>query len=397
MSVATREMTLQGLHDALNRELDAELETGIEVRRRAHADPRLSGAEGPAAELLAGYLPGTPQPVAGTGFSLRIGPAQGVSIGIRTELDALPITEETGAPFAALNGAMHACGHDVHQGAFVAFLRAAARVDLPVAILGIAQPREETYPSGAKDVVDSDLFERQQVARMLGVHVHPGLPEGRVSTGAGGINASADEFLVRIDGRGGHGAYPHTAVDPVPVAARTTLALYETLRSTIDPVNTATLTIGQLAAGSAANVIPDTAEIRGTVRAMSPADRDALHAAIERVAIHQAASAGATAQVRVTRGEPVLFNDPDLVASVDPWIARAGIGIVEPLRSCGADDFSFFTERLPGVMAFLGVECRVGGKQPPLHSATFLPEDGTVEQVARLFAALYVGAVAGLA
>ncbi|MBB2995187.1 M20 metallopeptidase family protein [Paeniglutamicibacter cryotolerans] len=397
MTTTSSEAMLRVLHATLNMELDAELELGIELRHRAHAEPCLSGEEGPASALLARYLPGEPEPVAGTGFSLRVGPAQGVSIGIRTELDALPIVEETGAEFAASNGAMHACGHDVHQAAFVTFLRAASRVDLPVGILGIAQPREETYPSGAKDVVDSDLFERHDVARMLGVHVHPGLPAGKVSTGAGGINASADEFLVRIDGRGGHGAYPHTAVDPVPVAARTTLALYEILRSTIDPVNTATLTIGQLVAGSAANVIPDTAEIRGTVRAMTPADREALHEGIGRVSTHQAASAGATAQVLVTRGEPVLFNDPALVADLDPWIIRSGIGIVEPLRSCGADDFSFFTERLPGVMAFLGVECQVAGQQPPLHSSTFLPVDETVDQVARLFAAMYVGAVAGLA
>lgn len=390
------EQSLPELYAALNRELDLERGTGIEVRRRAHAEPCVAGAEAPAAAMLAGYLPGTPEPVAGTGFSLRVGPAHGASIGIRTELDALPITEATGADFASGNGAMHACGHDVHQGAFVSFLRAASRVELPLGILGIAQPREETYPSGAQDVVRSGLLEHQQVKRALAVHVHPGLPAGRISTGAGGINASADEFLIRITGQGGHGAYPHTAVDPVPVAARTTLALYETLRGTIDPVNTATLTIGQLSAGSAANVIPGHAEIRGTVRAMSTADRAALHSAIQRVAEHQAASAGARAQVSITRGEPVLYNDPMLVEAIDPWIARSGAVLVDPLRSCGADDFSFFTEHVPGAMSFIGVESVAAGLQPPLHSAAFLPPDAAVDQVARLLAAMYVGAVADL-
>lgn len=386
--------TAQGLLDALLTELDKELAGAVELRHRLHRNPCLSGDEAIAAKMLAVELDLDVdlQPVAQTGFVTRIGPQNGPGIGIRTELDALPIRETTGVAWASNNLAMHACGHDVHQAAFVALMRAASRVELPVAIVPIAQPREETYPSGAQDAVTEGILEEYGVEAILAVHVHPGIPAGSISTGSGAINAAADEFEVTIHGRGGHGAYPHTTIDPVPVAARTALALYDLLRLNISPVNTATLTVGELHVGSAPNVIAESAVLRGTVRTMNASDRERMHAGIRTTAAHTAIASGAEASVKITRGEPVLENDPDLTLCADVWLRAAGLAIVEPLRSCGADDFSFFTERVPGLMAFLGVDCTVDGRQPSLHSADFLPPDSAVGETAKALVAMYVGA-----
>lgn len=386
-----------GLHTALLSALDAELADAVELRHRLHRNPCLSGKEEDAAAALAAALEMPVHTVAGTGFVGRLGPETGPAVGLRTELDALAIKETTGVPWASANGAMHACGHDVHQAALVAVVRAASTLQLPVGIVAMAQPREETYPSGASDMVDQGVLATWGIEAVLAVHVHPGVQAGAISTGSGAINAGADEFEVTIHGRGGHAAYPHAAIDPVPVAARTALALYELLRSQVSPTEPATLSVGELSAGSTANVIADTAVLRGTVRTMNPADQERMHQGLRRVAEHTAAACGARAKVRITRGEPVLVNDAALAGSVEQWLARCGLRIVEPLRSCGADDFSFFSQRVPGVMAFLGVDCPVDGRQPGLHSGSFLPPDTAVGQTARALAAMYVGAAEQLA
>lgn len=377
----------------LNKALDRELPAAVNFRHELHAFPCLSGQEQPTADKLANFIGLPPIKVASTGFYLRTGPADGPSIAVRTELDGLPLTEENRIPFASVNGAMHACGHDVHQAAFAAFVRAAASVELPVALTAIAQPREETYPSGALDVINDGVLTREDVAAALAVHVHPGIPEGAVATGSGAINAAADEFEIVVRGRGGHGAYPHSSVDPVPVAARICLSAYDLIRNTVSPVSPAALTVGELKTGTASNVIPDHALIRGTLRTMDKHEQRLLHDALRRCAEHTAQAFGATAEVRITVGEPVLRNDGALSSRAQPWLGLQGLGSAEPLRSCGADDFSFFTEAVPGVMAFLGVRSPEPAPQSPLHSATFLPPDSAVEDCARTLIALYVAAV----
>ncbi|MER2138335.1 MAG: M20/M25/M40 family metallo-hydrolase, partial [Arthrobacter sp.] len=166
----------------LNRALDRELPAAVDFRHELHAFPCLSGQEQPAADKLEDFIGLPAVKAASTGFYVRTGPAEGPSVAVRTELDGLPLTEENNVPFASVNGAMHACGHDVHQAAFAAFVRAATRVELPVAVTAIAQPREETYPSGALDVINDGILTREDVAAALAVHVHPGIPEGAVAT-----------------------------------------------------------------------------------------------------------------------------------------------------------------------------------------------------------------------
>ncbi|NKX52291.1 amidohydrolase, partial [Arthrobacter deserti] len=215
----------------------------------------------------------------------------------------------------------------------------------PLALAAIGQPREETHPSGAADIVSAGMLEAAGIAAVLAVHVHPDLPAGAVSIGSGAVYASNDIFEITVHGRGGHGAYPHSAIDPVPVAARITLALYDLVRSHASPVEAAALGAGQIAAGSAANIIPDTAGLRGTVRAMSAASRKRLHDGLRQTADHLARAAGARATVAIIRGEPALVNDPGLVRHSSRWLARAGLQLARPLRTCGSDDFSFYTEQ----------------------------------------------------
>jgi amidohydrolase len=382
------------LLSALNAALDAELAGAVDLRHRLHRDPCLSGNEAPAAQTLAARLDTPVRTVAGTGFIARLGPATGPAVGIRAELDALPLHETTGIEWAAVNGAMHACGHDVHQAALVAFMRAARAVRLPAPVVAIAQPREEGHPSGARDIVAEGVLESAGIGAVLAVHVHHALPAGAVSVVGGAINAAHDEFKITVHGRGGHGAYPHLAIDPVPIVARITLALYDLVRSSVSPVEPATLTVGQLSAGTAANVIPDTAVLRGTLRTMTTADRDRMHQGVRETAEHMARAFGARAAVTIDRGEPVLENDDELARYAGHWLEQAGLPLADPLRSCGSDDFSFFSERVPGLMAFVGVDSVGDGTGPPpaLHSSSFLPTDAAVGHAARALAAMYVGA-----
>ncbi|MEA5052008.1 MAG: M20/M25/M40 family metallo-hydrolase, partial [Propionicimonas sp.] len=175
--------------------IDEVLPQALLLRRALHQHPDLGGAEQPTADRLRRAMPElAPTRIAGTGFLVRTGPDGGPSVGLRAELDALPVVEQTGVDWAASNGAMHACGHDVHLAAAWALQRAASRLDLPAGLVSIFQPREEIQPSGGEDVVASGVLADHDVRAMIGVHVQPRVPAGVVSTGTGGVNAAADEF-----------------------------------------------------------------------------------------------------------------------------------------------------------------------------------------------------------
>ncbi|MFF2273998.1 M20 family metallopeptidase [Agromyces sp. NPDC058136] len=375
--------------------LDREVPAAQQLRRELHARPCVSGREHEAmAQLelaLSEYV--SLDPVADTGAIGRIGPAEGPSIAVRSELDALPMTERTGVPFAAGNGAMHACGHDVHQAALVALLRAAKGLELPLGLVAMFQPREESYPSGALDIVEAGTLERLSIAHVIGAHVHPGVRSGAVASGGGFINAAADEIEIRVTGRGGHAAYPHEASDTVAAIAQIALAIPEVVRRTVSPLRPAIISIGTLAAGEgAANVLPAEARIFATMRTTDPADRLALARAVDETAQRIAESFGTSASTRRIEGEPVLVNDPELAAGADDWLTRLGIDGAEPMRSLGADDFSYFCDAVPSLMMFAGVQTAGHDPQPGLHHPSFLPDDDAVGLVARALLAGYLAA-----
>lgn len=374
--------------------LDRELPAARRLRRELHADPCVSGQEHPARDRLVEAMSDRVafEQIADAGAVGRIGPLDGPSIAVRAELDALPVTERTGVPFSAVGAAMHACGHDVHQAAVVALLRAAASVDLPLGLVGLLQPREESYPSGALEMVQAGVIPRHGIAHVIGAHVHPGVRRGAVAAGGGFINAAADEIEIRVTGRGGHGAYPHEASDAVAAIAQIALGLPETVRRTVSPLRPALVSIGTLVAGEgAANVLPAEARIFATMRTTDPADRSTLFRAVREMAERTAEAYRTTATVERTEGEPALINDAALAAGADDWLARLGVDGAEPMRSLGADDFSYFCDTVPSLMMFVGVETAGRHPQPALHHPEFLPGEEAVDLVAR---ALMAGCLA---
>ncbi|WP_344596151.1 M20 family metallopeptidase [Actinomadura vinacea] len=367
-----------------------ELPAAIELRHRLHADPRVSGDEGDTADAVVRALDAGPGvPVAGTGRIVRIG-GGGPPIVLRAELDALPITERTGAPWASATGAMHACGHDVHLAAVVAVSRAAARIGAPVPLAALLQPREETFPSGAADVVEAGVLDGAHA--VIGVHVQPRLAEGVVSSVPGPVNAAADEFEIIIEGRGGHAGYPHIARDPVPALCQAVVSLQQVVSRRFDPVRGAVCSVGQITAGSAANVIPASASARGGIRVMGDEDRRIAAELVRDVAEHTAAAHGCTARVRIHELQPSLHNDPPLALEAARRLAGLGIPVDTSFRSFGADDFSHYCHLTRGLMLFVGTAKDVSPDAPGLHHSGFLPDDALVGRVAEAYLVGYLAA-----
>ncbi|WP_239088239.1 M20 metallopeptidase family protein [Planosporangium mesophilum] len=377
------------LYGQWQQRLAEELPAAIELRHRIHAEPRLSHDEWDTARLVADALGGSDAPassgapeIAGASRIVRIGPSTGPSIALRGELDALPIREETNAPWSSANGAMHACGHDVHLAALVAVARAAHSLSLPGALLAVLQHSEETFPSGAYELLEAGAFEGHDVRAFLGVHLQPRLAEGIVAATAGPVNASSDEFEIVVEGRGGHAGYPHLTRDPVVALANVVVALQQIVARNVDPTRAAVLTVGTLSAGSAPNVVPGRAEARGSLRALHPDDRAFLHRRLVEVSEQVAAAHGCHAEVRLTSGEPALVNDRRLAEACEPWLAKSGFVPGEAFRSCGADDFAYYGEAGPTLMLFVGTGSGADDS-PGLHHPRFLPSDLAVHHVAQ--------------
>ncbi|MFI6697324.1 M20 family metallopeptidase [Streptomyces sp. NPDC050433] len=371
---------------ALFAALERELPAAVRLRRELHAEPRVSGDEGDTLDRLLAALPpdAVVERLPGHAAVARIGPP-GPAVALRAELDALPLAEETGLPWAARNGAMHACGHDVHMAAVAALARAMAVARPRVPVVVVCQPREETYPSGAFDVLASAALERHDVRTVLGAHVQPTLPTGSVACTAGVVNASADEFTVTMSGVPGHAAYPHLNRDPVLAASQFVVSAQQIVSRNADPMLPAVLTVGSIDAGSTANATPADVVVRGTLRSMDAGQRTMLSARVAEIADGIALAHGCRARTEISVGEPALVNDPGLAGATAGRLAGAGVQVVRDLRSCGADDFAYFCQAHTGLMLFVGTG--PGGEQAPrLHSSTFAPPDGAVRDVAMALA-----------
>jgi amidohydrolase len=379
------------LYAALSAGIDRELDAAVALRRELHAAPELGGAEYATAARVAAALGEPDAPVvAGTGRVVRIGPAGGPTIAVRAELDALPVTEQTQVPWASPTGAMHACGHDVHMAALTALGRAARALGagLPTALLALLQPREETFPSGARDIMTADALAPHKPLAVIGAHLQHQLPAGTLGAAAGTVNASSDEFEIIVTGRGGHAGYPHLAVNPVPALCAAVVALQQVTSRYADPTHAVVASVGEIEGGRAANVIPETARARGSLRALDPADRTRLYDAVREVVTHTCRGYGCEGQVTITEGEPALDNDPALAAASWPWARRAGFEISDSFRSCGADDFSWYASSAPTLMLFVGTHDDI-----TLHHPRFLPPDEAVGEVARAMLAGYLAAL----
>ena len=402
------------LATVLRTALEHELPGALSLRRALHAQPRLSGDETDTANAVAAALAGDPaagEVVAGTGRVLQVGTGAGPhgthpvvsgaavggrTVAVRAELDALPLLEDTGLPFAAdpALGAMHACGHDVHLAATVALARAVTRVPHAPPLLVILQPREEVNASGARDVLASGALQRHGVAAVIGAHVQPQLGGGVVGVTPGGVNAGVDSFTLQVRGVGGHGAYPHTTVDPVLALAAVVVALQQVASRRVDPAEGAVCTVGTLSAGTAANVVPDVATATGTLRTMTARSAERLRAVVAEVTAATAAAYGCQGRAVFDVPTPVLSNDPDLAGATEQRLRAAGLPTDSRWRSFGSDDFAAYCAVLPSLMMFAGVgpDGPHGVPAAGLHSARFDPGEAAVGLVARCLLSGYLAA-----
>ncbi|MFC5729909.1 MULTISPECIES: M20 metallopeptidase family protein [Nocardioides] len=375
----------------LFRALDEHTGAAVDLRRRLHAEPRLSGEERDTTATLMDAMGFTDGLFPKGGAVLRVGDPDGPSIGLRAELDALPVRETTDVEWRSHSGAMHACGHDVHMAATVALVRALRDVGAPLPLVVVLQPREETVPSGAQDIALSSTFADHDIRAFLGAHVQPTLPRGCFSASPGPVNAAADQFAIEVRGRPGHAAYPHLTADPVVAAADLVGSLQHLVSRQVDPTHPTVLTVGSISGGNSPNVVPATVRMRGILRTFDEHDRVRLHRAIEETTRSVTDVHGCDSLVEVTLGAPVLVNDKALAASATGWLQRAGLSPAPPLRSCGADDFSYYCTLVPSLMVFVGVGSE-NGDDPGLHHPDFLPPDESVGDVARAMLAGYLAA-----
>ena len=354
------------------------------LRRDLHQNPELAFAESRTCaaleQALAMARPVSVQRVAGTGLVVRIrGLDSSVPVvAVRGDIDALPIQEATGVPFASQNaGVMHACGHDVH--ASWAIGAAYLLANLPAAgdVLVVLQPAEETG-QGAAAVLQSGAL--NGVAAIFGAHVDRRFAVGQVVVQAGSLAASADTFSITLSGRGAHGARPHESADPVLGAGLLIAALQGIVSRRVNPSVPAVLTVATMQAGSAPNVIPETATIGGTLRATDPLTRALLADEMRRVAHGIAAAHDLTAHVQIDLGPPPIVNpEPQTEWARQAALSLLGADAIVPLgiTNMAGEDFAYYMVGIPG--AFLRIGAREpGGEVTSAHTPRFLAADGSL-------------------
>ena len=299
--------------------------------------------------------------------ALLDGGRPGPTVLLRGDMDALPLTEETGLDFTSRSdGAMHACGHDTHTSMLVgaAKLLSGRRADIAGRVLFMFQPGEEGN-HGARFMLEEgllDLPERSDgsespITGAFALHITSALPTGWLGCRGGPILAAADTLFITVTGRGGHASQPHRALDPIPIACEIVQALQTMITRRIDVFDPAVVTVGKIVAGTVNNIIPETAEIEGTIRAVSETTRRLVHDGIRRVAEGIASAHDAEVTVEVVDGYPVTVNDrsqADVVLGLAGDLAGADKTVRMPNPIMGAEDFSYVLQQIPGAMVFLG-------------------------------------------
>ena len=369
--------------DQLKAEVKAAQQELLAIRRHLHAHPELSGNEHQTAALVAGELRKlgwrVQEGVGRTGVLAELGPGGGPVVALRVDMDALPVEERTGLPYASLHqGLMHACGHDIHTtvGLGVARILAPLAEELGGTVRLLFQPAEETAQGAAWMVADGAM---QGVDALFGVHVFPSLSVGTIGVRSGSLTAAAGELEVEVLGEGGHGARPHQSTDAIWIAARVVSGLQEAISRRLDALHPVVVSFGRIEGGKAFNVIADHVRLLGTVRCLDLELHAQLPCWIEETVQAICKGYGGEARVRYRCISPPVHNDPELTQLLaDEAVELLGRPQVEWLEqpSLGAEDFAELQRDTPSTMFRLGVAGPKGCT--PLHSNTFAADEAAV-------------------
>lgn len=371
----------------------------IAWRRHLHQHPELSNREVETAKFIAEKLRSfglDPQTgVARTGVVAMLkGGRPGPVVALRADMDGLPVREETKVPFASTAtaeyegnkvGVMHACGHDTH----VAILLATARLltqmreQVPGTVKFIFQPAEEGAPAaedpaGAEAMVQQGVMQNPKVEAVFGLHVFANVPTGQIAYRSGPFMAASDSFEIIVRGRQTHGANPWHGVDPIVVGSQIVSALQTIVSRSVNITKLpAIVTVGQFHSGVRSNIIPDSARLVGTIRTFDDDMQADVHARVKRIAEGIAAASGATAEVKIAKGNPVTSNDAALTARMLPTLERVAPGMVHVSELItGAEDFTFFQRQAPGLFFFVGITPpEQVGKAAQNHSPLFYVDE----------------------
>lgn len=352
------------------------------IRHHIHSHPELSFEEYNTAAFISQKLTewGIPHQkgVAGTGV---VGLIEGKNpakkcIALRADMDALPIKELNDVPYKSQNdGVMHACGHDVHSSCLLGVARILndLKDEWEGTVKLIFQQGEEKLPGGASLLIEAGVLENPKPEAIFALHVYPHLPSGTVGFRAGQYMASTDEIYITIEGKGGHAALPHQAVDPIAIAAQVITGLQQVISRKGNPIIPSVLTFGKIEAGFTTNVIPDKLELWGTFRTMNEEWRAKAHKYITEFTEKTCEALGAKAIVNIPKGHTSLYNDPAVTALAESW-AKAYLGDANvkelDIRMAG-EDFSFYTQHMPGCFFRIGTNKNNEEFTASVHNARF--------------------------
>ena len=348
--------------DAITNFVSARKDEIVATRRQFHAIPEIGFQENETAKAIADRLRASglevETDIGQTGVvGVLTGAKEGPTLMIRADIDALPVDELTGLDFAATNGRMHACGHDGHitMAITAAEILAQMRNQLAGTIVFAFQPAEEVV-QGALAMIADGLFEKYPADRVIGTHIWNQIPTGIIGVNRATVFASADQFRLTVNGKGGHGAMPHKTIDPVVAIAETITTAQTVVSREVPPNDMGVLTFGQIHGGAAPNVIADNVTVEGTIRAYTPETRTQIMASLERISANVAAALRTTTTFEKIHGTPPVINNPEVAS----WVTRQASMVVgegnarewEPV-SVG-DDMSEFNNRVPGTYFLLG-------------------------------------------
>jgi amidohydrolase len=397
--IAQSPKKLQGDIDRLAKKVEPKV---IQWRRDFHQYPELGNREFRTSKIIADYLTSLGMEVrtnvAHTGVvGILHGNQEEPVVALRADIDALPVSEQTNLTFASKEtteyngkktGVMHACGHDNHMAILMGVAKVLSEVkgQLPGTVKFIFQPAEEGAPKGEEGgaalMIKEGVLKNPAPSAIFGLHVRPG-PLGSISYKPGGFMASTDGLRIIVHGRQTHGAAPWGGIDPIVVSAQIILGL-QTITSRQLNITTApdVITIGMINGGIRSNIIPDEVEMVGTIRSLDPEMQKKIHQRIHQTATNIAESAGATAEVEISKGVPVTYNDPELTREMVPTLERVAkngkLMLIPPTTL--AEDFSYYQEQIPGLYFFLGITPEGEDYQsaPQNHSPLFTADESAL-------------------